>query len=211
MGFELFCMGIIALLFGLVLVGLGYKLLWIMLPIFGFFFGLYLGAQTVQVLFGGGFFATVTSWVVGFVVGAILSVLSYLFYFLAVAILAGGFGYGATVAVLTAIGLNLNFLVWLIGIVVAVVVAVVVLRFNVQKWAVIIITAVAGTSVIIFTLLAAFGQVSLLTLMLDPVKLAIQNSWLWLIFFVVVAGGGIWFQFVTNRDYEIEEYNRYSM
>ena len=30
------------------------------------------------------------------------------------------------------------------------------------------------------------------------------------VFFLVVAGGGIWFQFVTNRDYEIEEYNRYA-
>ena len=59
--------------------------------------------------------------------------------------------------------------------------------------------------------LAAFGQISYLTLLMDPVKMAIQDSWLWLIFFVVVAGGGIWFQFVTNRDYEIEEYNRYSM
>jgi hypothetical protein len=210
MEFELFCMGLIALLFGLTLAFLGYKLMWIMLPIFGFFFGLYLGAQTVQVLFGGGFFATITSWVVGFVVGAILAALSYLFYFLAVAILSGAFGYGATVALLGAIGMDMNFVVWLIAIVVAVAVAVVVLRFNIQKWAVIIITAIAGTSVVIFTLLAAFGQLNFLTLMMDPVKLAIQNSWIWLIFFLVVAGGGIYFQFISNRGYEIEEYNRYT-
>ncbi|MGD9048873.1 MAG: DUF4203 domain-containing protein [Anaerolineae bacterium] len=211
MGFELFCMGLIALLFGLALAFLGYKLMWIMLPIFGFFFGLGLGAQTVQVLFGGGFLATITSWVVGFVVGAIFAALSYLFYFLAVAIISGAFGYGATVGILTAIGLNMNFLVWLIAIIVAVVVAFVVLRFNLQKWAVIIVTAIAGTSVIIFTLLAAFGQLNFLTLMMDPVRMAIQNSFLWLIFFLVVAGAGIWFQFVTNRDYEIEEYNRYAV
>jgi hypothetical protein len=210
MGFELFCMGLIALLFGLALAFLGYKLMWIMLPIFGFFFGLGLGAQTVQVLFGGGFLATITGWVVGFVVGAIFAALSYLFYFLAVAIISGAFGYGATVGILTAIGLNMNFLVWIIAVIVAVVVAVVVLLFNLQKWAVIIVTAIAGTSVIIFTLLAAFGQVNLATLLMGPVITAIQNSWLWLLFFLVVAGGGIWFQFVTNRDYEIEEYNRYA-
>jgi len=210
MGFEVFCMGLIALLFGLALAFLGYKLLWIMLPIFGFFFGLGLGAQTVQVLFGGGFLATVTSWVVGFVVGAILAALSYLFYFLAVAIISGAFGYGATVGILTAFGFDMSWWIWLIAIIVAVVVAFVVLQFNLQKWAVIIATAIGGTSAIIFTLLAAFGQVSLSTLLMGPVKTAIQNSWLWLIFFLVVAGAGIWFQFVTNRDYEIEEYNRYS-
>ena len=211
MGFELFCMGLIALLFGLALTFLGYKLMWIMLPIFGFFFGLGLGAQTVQVLFGGGFLATITSWVVGFVVGAIFAALSYLFYFLAVAIISGSFGYGATVGILTAIGLNMNFLVWIIGIIVGVAVALLVLRFNLQKWAVIIVTAVAGTSIVIFTLLAAFGQLNFLTLMMDPVRLAIQNSWLWLIFFLVVAGGGIWFQFVSNRGYDIEEWDRYSV
>jgi hypothetical protein len=36
-----------------------------------------LGAQTLQVLFGVGFLATITSWVVGFIVGGLFAVLSY--------------------------------------------------------------------------------------------------------------------------------------
>jgi hypothetical protein len=211
MGFELLCMGLIAILFGLTLAFMGYRLMWIVLPIFGFFFGFALGAQTLQLLFGLGFLATITSWIVGFIVGAIFAVLSYLFYFLAVALLAGAAGYGLAVGLLTAIGLDPGFIVWLIGVIAGVVVALVVLRFNIQKYAVIVITAVWGTGVIIFTMLAAFGNLSPLELLLNPVRMAIQNSFLWLIFFLVVAGAGIFVQLMANRDYDIEEWDRYSM
>jgi hypothetical protein len=208
MAFEIFCMSLIALLFGLTLAFGGYRLFLFLLPIWGFFFGFGLGAQALQALFGIGFLATVSSWVVGFFVGVIFAVLSYLFYFIAVAILAGSFGYGLAVGLLTAIGLDFGFLVWLIGLVAGIAVAVVVLYFNIQKYAIIAITAIAGTSVIIFTLLAIFGGFTVEQLLVGPVRAAIQNSFLWLLFFIVLAGAGIAVQLMANRRYEIEDYNR---
>jgi hypothetical protein len=208
MVFEIFCMALIGLLFGLTLIFGGYRLFMFLLPIWGFFFGFGLGAQTLQALFGIGFLATVSSWVVGFFVGVIFAVLSYLFYFLAVAILAGSFGYGLAVGLLTAIGLDFGFLVWLIGLVAGIAVAVVVLYFNIQKYAIIAITAIAGTGVVIFVLLALFGNITPGELLLGPVRVAIQNSFLWLLFFVVVAGAGIAVQIVANRRYQIITYNR---
>jgi hypothetical protein len=202
-------MGTIALIFGLTVTFLGYRLLWALLPIWGFFFGFALGAQTIQVIFDIGFLATITSWVVGFIVGAIFAVLSYLFYFAAVALLAGAFGYGLTVGVLGAIGLEFGIIAWILGIIVGVIVAAVVIFLNIQKYAVIIITAIGGTSVIIFTLLAAFGNLSPAALLLDPVRMAIENSFWWLLFFLVMAGAGIFVQIQSNRAYEIEAYNRY--
>ena len=210
MAFELFCMSLIALLFGLALTFGGYRLFLILLPIWGFFFGFGLGAQTLQVLFGVGMMATVTSWVVGFIVGAIFAVLSYLFYMVAVALLSGSFGYGLTVGLLTAIGMNFGFIVWAIGLVAGVVLAVVVIIFNIQKYAIIVITAVGGTSAIIFTLLAIFGNVTLVELLLGPVRLAIANSFWWLLFFLIVAGAGIVVQIMANRSYEIDSYNRFA-
>ena len=210
MTFELLCMGLIALAFGLTVAFGGYKLLWVILPIWGFFVGFALGAQTVQAIFSDAFLATITSWVVGFVVGGIFAVLSYLFYFIAVALLAGGFGYGLTVGILTWIGMDFGFLVWLIAIVVAVIVAVAVLRFNIQKYAVIVITAFGGTGVIILTLLALFGNLTPAEMALAPVLVAINDSWLWLLFFVAVVAAGIFVQLQANRGYEVEEYNRWA-
>ena len=209
MSFELFCMGTIGLLFGLAVAFLGYRLLWIVLPIWGFFFGLALGAQTIQAILGDAFFGTVTSWVVGFIVGAIFAVFSYLFYFVAVAILSGSLGYSLTVGLLAAIGLDFGFLVWLIAIVVAVIVAFLVLRFNIQKYAVIVITALGGAGVIVFIMLAAFEGVLLTKILSNPVMTAISNNWLYLLLFAVVAIGGIVVQLRASPAYEVEEYNRY--
>ncbi len=208
--FELLCMGVVALGFGLTVAFFGYKLLWLILPIWGFFAGFAIGAQAIQAVFSEAFLATVTSWVVGFIVGGIFALLSYLFYFLAVALLSGAFGYGVTVGILTWIGMDFGFLVWLIAIIVAVITAVAVIRFDIQKYAVIVITAIGGTGVIIFTFLVAFGDLSVAEMLIAPVLSAINDSWLWFLFFVVMAGTGIYFQLQTNRAYDVEEYDRWS-
>src|SRR5512136_2522786 len=109
--FALMCGGLIGLLFGLVMAFAGYRLFLILLPIWGFFFGFGLGAQTIQALFGDAFLATVTSWVVGFIVAAVFAILAYLFYIVAVAIIAGSLGYAAAVGLLTALGLQFGLLV----------------------------------------------------------------------------------------------------
>ena len=210
MGFELFCMSMIALLIGLAVTFGGYRFFLFLLPIWGFFFGFGLGAETLQVIFGVGFLATVSSWVVGFIVGAAFAVLSYLFYIVAVALLAGSFGYGLAVALLTAIGLNFGFIVWLIGVVIGIIVAVVVLVFNIQKYAIIVITALGGTGAIIFTLLAMFANLTPAEMMLNPVMTAISNSFWWLLFYLVLAIAGIVVQLGANRSYELESYNRFS-
>src|SRR5215471_13551732 len=136
--FALMIGGMIALFFGSVLLFGGYRFFMFLIPIFGFFFGFGLGAETVQALFGGGFLATITSWIVGFGVAVIFALLSYLFYFAAVGLIGGALGYAIGVGILQAIGLNFGFLVWLVGIVAGIVVAAAVLITNVQKWVVII-------------------------------------------------------------------------
>jgi hypothetical protein len=148
--------------------------------------------------------------VVGFIVGAIFAVLSYLFYIVAVALLAGSFGYGLAVALLTAIGLNFGFIVWVLGIVAAIIVAVVVLILNIQKYAIIVITALGGAGAILFTLLAMFGDLTPAQMMLNPVMTTISNSFWWLLFYLLLAIAGILVQIGANRSYEIESYNRLS-
>jgi hypothetical protein len=126
----------------------------------------------------------------------------------AVALLAGSFGYALGVGLLTAIGLDFGFIVWLVGIVAAVAVAAAVLYFNIQKYAVILITALGGTGAIVYTLLAAFGNLSPVELMFAPVLMALQDSFWWLLFFIVVAGTGVYVQIQANKDFEAEAYNR---
>lgn len=210
MTFELLCMATIALLFGLVVAFGGYRLFLVLLPIWGFFAGFLLGAQTISFLFAEGFLATITGWVVGFFVGLIFAVLSYLFYFIAVGVVSFSLGYGATVGILGWIGLDVGFIVWLIAVVVGILVAAIVYLFNLQKYAIIVATAVGGTGVIIYTLLALFNGALAVSLLENPVRLAIENSFWWLLFFLVVAGLGIITQIRTSRTYVVDDYNRWS-
>ena len=141
MGFELFCATLIALLVGLTICFGGYRLFLVLLPIWGFFFGFGLGAETMQALFGVGFLSTVTSWVVGFIVAAIFALLSYLFYAVGVALVAGALGYALGAGFMNLIGLDWNWLVWLVGIAVGVGVVIVTFYFNLQKYVIIAATA----------------------------------------------------------------------
>ncbi|GMQ79106.1 MAG: hypothetical protein BMS9Abin02_1662 [Anaerolineae bacterium] len=209
MTFGLFCMGLIALLFGLAVVFSGYRLFLVLLPIWGFFVGFFLGVQTIQWILSEALLATVTSWVVGFIVGAIFAILSYLFYFIAVGIISFSLGYGATFAVLEWIGMDFGFLLWLIAVVIGIVVALAVYYFNIQKYAIIVATAVGGAGLIIYTLLA-LGGMGPIELMVDPVKTALDESFWWLLFFIVVAGLGIIGQIRVNRDFEAEAYDHFS-
>jgi hypothetical protein len=127
-----------------------------------------------------------------------------------VALLSGSFGYALAVGILTAIGLNFGLIVWLIGIVAGIAVAIIVLALNIQKYAIIVITAVVGTGAIILTILASVGGLTAAELAASPVLTAIQDSFWWLVFFIVVAGAGIIVQLRASQAYEIETYNRYT-
>jgi hypothetical protein len=145
---------------------------------------------------------------VGFFVGLIFAVLSYLFYFIAVGIISFSLGYGATVGILGWIGLEGGFLLWLIAVVVGVLVALAVYVLNIQKYAIIVATAVGGTGIIIYTFLVLFNGALAVSLLENPVRLAIDQSFWWLLFFLVVAGLGIIAQIQANRSFEADTYNR---
>jgi hypothetical protein len=108
------------------------------------------------------------------------------------------------------IGLEGGFLLWLIAVVVGIVVALAVYALNLQKYAIIVATAVGGTGVIIYTLLVLFNGAIAVSLLENPVRLALDNSFWWLLFFLVVAGLGIVAQIQANRSFEAETYNRLS-
>jgi hypothetical protein len=121
----------------------GYRL-FLSLPVWGFVAGFLLGAQTLQALFGTGFLSEVSSWVFGLIVGLLFAVLSYLFYIVAVAVLAGTFGYALGVGLMGALGIDFGLITWLVGIVLAVVVAGATILLNIQKWVIVLATAVAA-------------------------------------------------------------------
>ena len=207
MGFEIFCATMIGLLFGAFVCFAGYRFFLFLLPIWGFFFGFGLGAQAVQALIGDAFFATVTSWAVGFVVALTFAVLSYIFYFIAVAIIAGSLGYGLVVAIMGAIGFPFGFITWSLALVVGIILAVVTLRFNLAKYVIIIATALGGAALAIGTLVLGVDGVAMAQAATDPIRTMLQGHPFWWIIFLIMAVGGIFIQWRTSLLYTVEAYD----
>jgi len=197
----------VAMFFGFAVSFAGYRLFMVLLPIWGFVFGFILGGQTIQAIFGGGFLATVTGWVFGFVVAAIFAVLSYMFYFLAVGIIAGSLGYLAGISFMSAIGSSFGVLNWIVAIVLAVILIIATYALNIQKWVVIIATAAVGAGMVIWTMLLLFYPAA--NVMASPVKVALDNNIWLLLLFLVIAVCGFVAQYKSSSKFKLEEYNRY--
>ncbi len=211
MGFEILCMTVIALLFATALIFGGYRFFLFLLPIWGFFFGFGLGASAVQALFSTGLLATVTGWVVGFVVAIIFALLSYFFYAAAVAVVAGALGYMLGVGFMDLIGLNgLSFLTFIVAVIVAIVVVVITFRFNLQKYVIIAATAIGGAAIAVGVILLGVGGIDLIRLLESPVRLLFQTSPFMGIVFLLLAVAGIVVKIRANRRFEIETYNRFA-
>lgn len=193
---ALFALGL-----GIALLLWGYRIFMVLLPIFGFFAGLWLGAQAVTLIFGDGFLASVTGLVVGFFVGLFCALFSYLFYALGVALVAAIIGGSLAIGLLQAIGLTSNIILIPAAIVVGIAVAVLVMVFNVQKYVIIALTAIAGANALLLAPLLLFGRVSLDSLQGagNAIRPVLADSWFWLVVWIVLAAAGIFYQIRSNR------------
>ena len=203
MTFQLICVSILALIIGVLALLAGYRLFLLLLPIWGFFAGFALGAQVMVMLFGGGFLATVTSWIVGFVVGLIFAVLSYLIYIVGVALLSAAFGYflGAGLMLLF---LDPGLIVTLVGLAGAVGMAFLVLAFNIQKPVLEFITSFGGATAVLTGILLLLGRIPFEALGDNPVRLVREDSIFWMIAWLVLGFVGFAIQIASNRTYVIE-------
>ena len=203
-----FIVALLAVVIGVLVCFAGYRLLFVLLPFWGFFAGLWLGFTGIQTIFGEGFLAGVSGLVIGLVLGVIFAVLSYLFYFVGVAILGASVGYGLTVSLLVGgLGMNGGFIVWLLAIAVAVIFAVVILALNVQKLVVIIISALGGASAMFAGIGLLFGQITVeevSTTVGAYAPVSFQEGPLWWLIWAALAILGIVIQFQSTRQYEME-------
>lgn len=203
MTFQVICTAILAVAIGLVALLYGYRLFLILLPIWGFIAGFAIGATATSALFGEGFLSNITGWIIGFIVGLVFAVLSYLIYIVGVALLSATFGFFLGYGFML-IFMNPGLIPTLVGIAMAVIVAFVVLAFKIQKPILEFITAFGGATAILTGILLLFGRISFESLGENPVQFVIQDSWFWLIGWLVLGFVGFTFQINSNRAFDLE-------
>ena len=203
MTFQIICTAILALIIGVLALVAGYRLFLLLLPIWGFFAGFAMGAHATALLFGQGFLATATGWIIGFVVGLIFAVLSYLIYTIGVALLSAAFGYFLGTGLML-LFLDPGLIVTLVGLAGAVVMAFVVLAFNIQKPVLEFITSFGGATAVLTGILLLFGRITFESLGGNPVRLVLEDSIFWMIAWLILGFVGFAIQIASNRTYVIE-------
>jgi hypothetical protein len=196
-------LALFAVLLGAAFCFVGYRFFLVMLPIWGFFAGLWLGAYTVTLIFGTGFLATTTGLVVGVVVGIIGAVLSYLFYLVGVVIVAAALGGALGSGIMGALGFDPGLVTAIVAIVSALVAVALTLLLNLQKYVIIIFTSMAGAVLFVMAGMLLFGQITVLDLQsgASVVGPIFKGYWTWAIAWLVLTVAGVVVQLRTAKAY----------
>jgi hypothetical protein len=199
---------IVALLLGAAFCFFGFRFFLVLLPIFAFVLGFNVGTDATTAIFGDGTFATVTSWVVGLIAALAFAIFSYLFYYIAVAVLGGAVGYAIGASAWGIIGNEYGAIALVIGLAVGVVFAVGVLMLNVPKYLVVVLTALGGAATMLAGWFILIGKVPSDQIHWTYVGSLIRDSWFYLIVFGVLAAAGIIAQMrapaIGPSSYELE-------
>ncbi len=203
-----FLVGLFTLLFGGALCFAGLRFFRILLPIWGFVAGFWIGEALIAAIFGDSNTAIIAGWVVGLIGGLVLAALAYWIYRAALAILGAGFGLWLFAALLTWIGLESNLLVAILAIFGAILFAILALQDTLGKYLTIALTALLGATGIIVGLLFLIGPLTVENFRAGLAPLlpsVLQESWLAALLWLLLAVLGGLIQWLTTRGSEDTE------
>jgi hypothetical protein len=198
---ELF-LAIFSALFGALLCFAGYRFFLVMLPVWSFFGGFWLGAKGVTLVLGEGFLATATGLTVGLILGIALAIFSWQFYEIGVALLGAVVGAWLGSNLMQALGFGLNnLLTILVALGCALVAGVLTYVQNWQKFLVIALSAIAGANALVLAFLLLNGRVSIEGLRGagSAIRPVLADSWIWLVIWLGLAIAGIVLQVRSYR------------
>ena len=187
-------LGLVAIVLGLLLVFSGLRYFFAALPILGFFFGFLVGGAGVHAIFGDGIFSTLTSWMVGFVLGLIFALVSYFWWYAGALVAAGSTGALLGTALVRAFGSNAEWLILLFAIIGFVVGFMIAFMLALPIYIVLVNTAFAGATVVVTGFLMVIDKVDRADLGYGNVVATINESWWWTIPVAALAVAGIFSQ-----------------
>ncbi|MCJ7657568.1 MAG: DUF4203 domain-containing protein [Anaerolineales bacterium] len=201
---QIILFSLLAIVVGAALILYGYRIFLVLLPVFGFFAGFWVGASAMQWTLNENFLATLFSIIVGVVLGIIFAIASYAIYFAGVAVVAFAFGAMIAVGIMTFIGFEAGAVVSLAALAAGVLLAIITFQKNLQKYFIMGIMSLGGGNLVVLGILVLIGQVSLEVLrakgdMIGPVLAA---GALWVIIWLGLAIAGLVYQIRTSSDFE---------
>jgi hypothetical protein len=184
-------LGLFAILAGGVMLFAGQFVLRLILPIWGFFAGFAFGAGLFAELADERLLGTVLGWVTGFVFAIIFAVLAYLYYAVAVVLAMAAFGFAIGAGLISALGIDWNWVGVLVGLVVGAVLGLLAVVGNMPMIVLAVASSIAGAVSIVGGLMLLFGTLNSADLTRSSFNSALHSGWFWYALLVVLALIGI--------------------
>ena len=183
---EVFFVGVLLVVVGLMVATSGYPLFRVMLPLMGFFAGFGLGFSMVQAVTGANAFSFVAAFLTALITGLVVAALSYAYYTLGVLVIVASLLAGAFAYFGQAIGLREDgFIVGLLAITGGIIGVITVLRYGLQHDFIVAMTSMFGIGLVFVGTFLLFGDFTLNDLHKDGIMQSISNvvtsSWIWLV------------------------------
>lgn len=192
--------GLLMIGLGLVLAFSGLRVFTLLLPMLGFLAGVSLGVSMFHHFFDEGFLSTAGGLVIGVIIGIVFAVLSYLFWY--VAVVLGGAFIGASMGVgfMQIFDVNTTWLLWLAAIAGGIVIAALTILLDLPLYWVVIITAFAGATWALGGGMLILDEIDRSDLERGTIWAAIEESWWWILAWVIVAALGMGAQLTLLAD-----------
>jgi hypothetical protein len=171
--------GILALCIGAVFCFNGYLAMRIVIPIWGAFAGFVLGAGAVASFDDNEFLSTVLGWFLGIVIGLLFALIAYLYYEFAVVLAFASIGFTLGTGLMTALNIDWDWLVILVGIVVGVILAIIAIVAEMPMVILVLLSTVAGAITMTVGAMLLVGQIETGDWNSNSVIDLIDDDWWW--------------------------------
>lgn len=183
--------GVIMLVVGVFLALAGLRVFFAALPIMGFIVGMAGGLALMDHLFDNRFLSTSTGIIVGIVLGIVGAVISYFYWYIAIVLGAAYLGASIGSGLMEAFNVHRQWFIFIVAIIGAIILAVLTIVLNLPVYWVVVNTAFVGSTLVIGGVMLILNRIDRADLGYGSLTAAINESWFWIIAWIVVAAIGI--------------------
>lgn len=183
--------GVLAIAVGALFCFRGYLAMRVIIPIWGAFVGFFLGAALVAGFTDASFLANLAGWIVGLLVALLFAAIAYLYYEVSVMIVMASVGFTVGTTAMVALDVTWNWLIILVGVAVAVGLAILAIAADVPTLLLVVLTALAGSSAVVLGIMLLVGTAETAEFRTEVFVQEIDDQWWWYVIYGVLAVAGI--------------------
>jgi hypothetical protein len=184
-------LGLLAILAGGAMLLAGQFVLRFVIPIWGFFAGFSFGAGLVAGFADEHFLGSVLGWALGLVFALLFALLAYLYYYAAIVIAMGAFGFAIGSGLVVALGISWNWLAVLVGLILGLVTGLVSVFANMPMIVLVVLGSFAGAVGVVGGLMLVVGSLNSADFTRGDFTDTVSNGWVWSLLLLALAVGGI--------------------